>query len=83
MPAHHGTHRLAQRAVGDAFLDVGLLRIEALGVADGEFALAAPRDLDELVGLVHLHRDRLLEEDVLAGEEAGAGHRVVRRLRGR
>jgi hypothetical protein len=77
MPAHHHRHRLAQRAVGDLLPGIGDLRIEALRVADGEFEIAAPGDLDQLVGLEQFERDRLFQEHMLAGLEAIARDRIV------
>src|SRR5205823_1337779 len=50
---------------------------EALRIADGEFEAATPGKRDQLVRLPQLHRDRLLQQHVLAGFEAIARDRVM------
>src|SRR3954454_3836684 len=52
------------------------------GVARHEHEPALIRDLDELLGFLGGLRERLLDEDVLAGLEAALGERVVGRDRG-
>src|SRR5207302_997064 len=47
---------------------------------DGELEVFALGQLDQLIGLGKLERDRLLEEHVLAGGEEVARHRIVRAL---
>jgi hypothetical protein len=69
--------------VGDALLNVGLLRVEALGIADGELEVLAPRDVEQFVGLAQLHGDGLFQEHVLAGQQAVARHGVMGGLRRR
>jgi len=81
MPAHHHGDNLAQCAVGNLLLGVGEFRIEPLRIADGEFEPSALGERDQLVGFPQLHRDRLLQEHVLAGFEAVAGDRVMVLLR--
>ena len=77
MPAHQRADRLAERAVGRAFFDVGELGVEALRVADREFERVLARDGDQLVGFVQFDRDGFFEEYVLAGSERVARHRKV------
>src|SRR5262249_49763296 len=69
--------RLADGAVLDRALDVGELRIEPLGVADGEEEALRSREGDELVGFGEGERDRFFQEDVLAREQALLRHRMV------
>ena len=77
VPAHHYRHRLAQRAVGDLLLGVGDSGVEALRVADREFEIAAPGNLDQFVGLEQFECDRLFEEHMLAGLEAITRDRIM------
>src|SRR5258706_551342 len=71
---------LSIHVVANRLPHVGALGIEALRVADGELEAAFAGELDQFVGFRELERDRLLEEHVLAGGEAVARHREVRRL---
>ena len=77
MPAHHHRHRFAQRAVADLLLGVSEAGIETLRIADGEFEIAAPRDLDQLIGLEQFERDRLFQQHMLAGFQAIPRDRIV------
>jgi hypothetical protein len=81
VPAHQRAHRFSDGAVADALAYVGVLRVEALRVADRE--LQVFRQLDQFIGLGKLERDRLLEEDVLACGQEIARDRIVRALRRR
>jgi hypothetical protein len=83
MAADQGADRLAQGAVLEALSHIGVLRIEALGIADREFQAVVPRQIDQFVGLLQGQRQRLLQEHVLARAQAVAGHGKVGRLRGR
>src|SRR5258708_34621879 len=67
VPADERAHRLADGAVADQLPHVGVLRVEALRIADGELEVFAFGELDQFIGLGELERDRLLEEHVLAG----------------
>ncbi len=78
---YHHADDFSQRAVGDLLLGVGELGIESLRIADRKFEAAAPGKRDQLVRLPQLHRDRLLQQHVLAGFEAIARDRVMVLLR--
>ncbi len=69
--AHQRGDGPPEGAVLQALLHVGVFRVEALRVADGELQARLAGQRHQLVGLLQLEPHRLLEEGVLAGEEAG------------
>ena len=81
MTAHERAHRAADGPIANRFPDVGELGVEPLRVADGELQLALARQSDEFVGFGEFQGNRLLEKDMLAGDEAIARHREVRGFR--
>ncbi len=81
--ADERAHRPADRAVADALAHVGVFRVEALRVADGELEVSLLRQVDQFVGLRELDGDRLFEEQVLARGEHVARDRVMRAFRRR
>ena len=78
--ADQAGHRLADGPVEKLLAHIGVFRIEALRIADGEFQVLGLGDLVEFVDLFKSLGDRLFKKDVLAGRQRRLGHREMGRL---
>src|SRR5436305_15092633 len=81
MAADQRSYRFAERAVRELLFRISILGIEPLRISDRELEICPARERNELIRLPQIDRDRLLEKDVLAGNERGTCHRTMDRLR--
>ena len=68
---------VAELAGVDVVLDLPDRRVEQEDVPDHERRRSSGRQLDQVLTLGARHRQRLLDEDVLSGQEGPSGERVM------